>query len=47
MFRTDPLSIIRSLVLYTQLASGIKIPRASSQHNLYDIPIAVYTVLDS
>jgi len=30
------------------LASGIiLIPLASSQHNLYDIPVAVCTVLDS
>ena len=48
MFRTVSLSNIRSLALYTQqwyrsymlcwmLASGILIPLASSQHNLYDI----------
>jgi hypothetical protein len=45
MFRTGFMSIIRSLVLYTQqkvhviqvLLSSILIPLASSQQNLYDI----------
>jgi len=51
MFRTVSLSIIRSLALYT--AIGISHTGyadcllASSQHNLYDIPIAVCTVLGS
>jgi len=49
MLQTVSLSIIRSLALYSNGYSGIiLIPLASSQHNLYDnIPIAVYTVLDS
>jgi len=41
MFRTGFLSLIRSLVLYTHciptLASGILMPLANSQQNLYDI----------
>ena len=51
MFRTVPLSIIRSLELYTQqynrLSGYVDCLLASSQHNLYDISIAVCTVLDS
>ena len=42
MFRTVSLSIFRSLVLYT--ADCLQ---ASSQLSLYDISIAVYTVLSS
>jgi hypothetical protein len=32
---------------YADSISGLRSPLASRQHNLYDIPIAVYTVLDS
>jgi len=51
MFRTVSLSIIRSLVLYTQqyiqvMLSDSAVALADSQHNLY-ILLAVYTVLDS
>ena len=47
MFRTVPLSIIRSFSLYTQQYIQVMLT-ASSQHNIYDIYLfAVCKVLDS
>ena len=49
MFRTVPLSIIRSLALYEHTAIGVchtgyaDCLLAGCQHNLYDITIAVYS----
>jgi hypothetical protein len=53
MFRTGFLSIIRSLVLYTQqevlcltgflFANGIRMDDSASKHNLYDITLLLCT----
>jgi len=44
MFRTVPVSIIRSFSLYTQLASRIRTERPDPARKLYDIyPCCVYS----
>jgi len=57
MFRTGLLSIIRSLVLYTQqqvfvipvmlTASEVMDPDLTSRQSTWQIPFAVYAILDS
>jgi len=47
MFRTVPLSIVRSLVQYTQQQAYVIQVMLSACYPVWHIPITVYTVLDS